>query len=190
MPSSNVAVFTPTERETLLGLARASIREGLKGQKLAVHADDHPPPLRAPGASFVTLHIERELRGCIGSLEARAPLAMDVANNAWSAAFRDPRFDPLTAREYERLDIHLSILTAPEPMRFSSEEDLLNQLRPGVDGLVIEESFRRGTFLPSVWEQLPEARAFLRALKRKAGLPVDFWSDRLRVSRYTTVSIP
>jgi AmmeMemoRadiSam system protein A len=190
MPCSNVTIYTDVERETLLKLARDSIREGLGGQKLAVRADDYSPALRAPGASFVTLHIERALRGCIGSLEARAPLAQDVASNAWNAAFRDPRFGPVSLGEFERLDIHLSVLTAPEPMQFASEEDLLGQLRPGVDGLVIEESYRRGTFLPSVWEQLPDSREFLRALKRKAGLPADFWSNTLRVSRYTAVSIP
>lgn len=183
-------IFSPAERESLLALARDSIREGLGGQRLAVRADDYPPVLRAPGASFVTLQLDFELRGCIGSLEARVPLALDVASNAWNAAFRDPRFDPLTPHEFEGLDIHLSVLTPSQPMQFTSEDDLLGQLRPGVDGLVIEESFRRGTFLPSVWEQLPEPREFLRALKRKAGLPVDFWSASLRVSRYTTVSIP
>jgi AmmeMemoRadiSam system protein A len=190
MPSSNAAIFTPAERETLLGLARDSIREGFSGQKLAVRADDYSPALRTPGASFVTLHIDRELRGCIGSLEARAPLAVDVAGNAWNAAFRDPRFGPLSHGEFEQLEIHLSVLSSPEPMQFTSEDDLLGQLRPGVDGLVIEEGYRRGTFLPSVWEQLPEPREFLRYLKRKAGLPADYWSAQLRVSRYTTVSIP
>jgi AmmeMemoRadiSam system protein A len=190
MSSSKATIFTSNERDTLLGLARDSIREGLSGQKLAVRAEEYSPALRTPGASFVTLHIERELRGCIGSLEARAPLALDVVSNAWSAAFRDPRFEPLSSAEYERLDIHLSVLTLPEPMQFTSEEDLLGQLRPGVDGLVIEESYRRGTFLPSVWEQLPDPREFLRYLKRKAGLPAEYWSENMRVSRYTTVTIP
>jgi AmmeMemoRadiSam system protein A len=190
MPSADNATFTPAERDTLLGLARDSIREGLSGRKLEVRTEDYSLTLRSLGASFVTLHLERELRGCIGSLEARAPLVLDVVGNAWNAAFRDPRFGPLSPPEYERLDIHLSVLTAPQPMQFSSESDLLGQLRPGIDGLVIEESWHRGTFLPSVWEQLPEPREFLRHLKRKAGLPADYWSERVRVSRYTTISIP
>jgi AmmeMemoRadiSam system protein A len=178
------------ERELLLTLARASIEKGLCGGEPAVQARDYAAALRVPGASFVTLHVEDDLRGCIGSLTAREPLVVDVAKNAFGAAFRDPRFPVLTWREFRCLDIHLSLLNAPEPVACRSEEDLLAQLRPGVDGLVIEEDYRRGTFLPAVWEQLPEPREFLRHLKRKAGLPADYWSGSLRVSRYTVESIP
>jgi AmmeMemoRadiSam system protein A len=113
-----------------------------------------------------------------------------VASNAYSAAFEDPRFAPLERGEFERLDIHLSLLSAPEPIQFGSEKDLLAQIRPSLDGLVLEEGARRGTFLPSVWEQLPDPVEFLRHLKRKAGLPADYWSATLRVSRYTSESIP
>lgn len=189
MAHQDQPVFSSAERRTLLDLAGASIREGLAGRSLAVRADAYPAPLRAHFASFVTLKLDLELRGCVGSLEAHRPLALDVAGNAWQAAFRDPRFLPLTSPEFEHLDIHLSVLTAPRPVRFASEDDLLDQLRAGIDGLVIEGGGRRGTFLPSVWEQLPDRREFLRALKRKAGLPADFASTQLTVSRYTTIAI-
>jgi AmmeMemoRadiSam system protein A len=178
------------ERDTLLIIARASIEKGLCGNEPHVRPEEHPERLRAPGASFVTLHMDNELRGCIGSLVARQPLVADVADNAWGAAFRDPRFPAMTWSEFPRLEIHLSLLTCPEPVAISSEQHLLALLRPGVDGLVIEEGYHRGTFLPSVWEQLPDPVEFLRQLKRKAGLPADYWSASLRVSRYTTVSIP
>ena len=182
--------FTPAHKRQLLTLAGESIRKGLCGESPNVQAADYPEPLRVLRATFVTLHVESRLRGCIGTLEARQTLVEDVAGNAWSAAFRDTRFAALTWPEYERLDIHISVLSPPEPLRFSSEEELLAQLRPRVDGLIIEESHYRGTFLPSVWEQLPDPREFLRSLKHKAGLSPDYWSSRIRVQRYTTESIP
>jgi AmmeMemoRadiSam system protein A len=151
---------------------------------------DYPERLREPQASFVTLHLDESLRGCIGSLEARRPLVEDVMQNAYGAAFEDPRFPVLTLEEFERLNIHLSILSPPEPMVCSSEADLAAQLRPHVDGLVIEEGWRRGTFLPSVWEQLSDPYLFLRHLKRKAGLPEDYWSQTLRIMRYTVEAVP
>jgi AmmeMemoRadiSam system protein A len=178
------------ERDALLSLARAAIEKGLCGEELPVAAEEYPQRLRAPGASFVTLEVDAELRGCIGSLTARQPLVVDVAVNARSAAFRDPRFPALTWREFRRLDIHLSLLSAPEPMTVGSEEELLAQLRPGVDGLILEEGFHRGTFLPAVWEQLPDPREFVRQLKRKAGFPADYWSVKLVIQRYSAESIP
>jgi len=173
------------QKQLLLDLAKSSILHGLQsGKPLAVDPSALPPELLEPRATFVTLHKDYELRGCIGTLKAVRPLAEDIAENAFAAAFRDYRFPPLTADEFEQLEIHLSILTPPEPITFGSEEDLLRQLRPGVDGLIIEEGARRGTFLPSVWEQLPDAEQFLRHLKQKAGLPADYWSDTVRVYRY------
>ena len=173
----------------LLDIAEASIRHGLDyGRPLSVSPGDYQDSLRAPGACFVTLNRSGQLRGCIGSLSAHRPLVEDVADNAYAAAFSDPRFPPLREEELEGLDIHISILTPAEPMRFDSEADLLRQLQPGVDGLIMEEGFRRGTFLPSVWEQLPSPDLFLTHLKQKAGLPTNYWSDTLRVSRYTTIS--
>ena len=117
------------------------------------------------------------------------PLIEDVAENAWAAAFRDPRFAPLSQAEFPRLEIHISILSPPQAMSYSSQQDLLTQIRPGIDGLILEEGYRRGTFLPSVWESLPEAADFLSHLKLKAGLPANYWSDKIKVSRYTSESI-
>lgn len=171
-------------------MARDSIKKGLCGETLSVQATDYPEPLRVLRATFVTLHVDGKLHGCVGTLEAHKPLVEDVVSNAWSAAFHDSRFSALTWAEYERLDIHISVLSPPEPVEFSSEDDLIARLRPRVDGLIIEEGYHRGTFLPSVWEQLPAPREFLRQLKHKAGLHPDYWSSRVRVQRYTTESIP
>lgn len=177
------------QQQQLMEIANASIRHGIDyGRPLIPELDRLPPQLRESGASFVTLHRLGELRGCIGSLIPHRPLAEDIAENAYSAAFSDSRFPPLREEELEGLDIHISILSPAEPMHFNSEADLLAQLRPGVDGLIMEEGLRRGTFLPSVWEQLPKAELFLRHLKQKAGLPADYWSETLQVRRYTTYS--
>jgi len=143
-------------------------------------------PLNAAGASFVTLHIGEELRGCIGSLQAHRPLICDVAENAFSAAFRDPRFPPLKEAELKNISLDISVLSQAERVVFDSEQDLLNGIRPGVDGLILKDGNYRGTFLPSVWESLPDAGQFLKHLKLKAGLPSDHWSDTLEVWRYTT----
>lgn len=182
--------MTQQEKQILLDLAKSSILHGLQtGQPLKIDAADFPPELLELSATFVTLHKNHELRGCIGMLKAVRPLAEDIAENAFAAAFRDHRFPPLAADEFEQLVIHVSILTQPEPISFDSEEDLLAQLQPGVDGLIIEENGRRGTFLPSVWEALPNRKQFLRHLKQKAGLPADYWSDSLRFYRYRTEGI-
>ncbi len=188
-PEETAASLSPGQRRILLDIARRSIAHGLEyGRPLAVDPAAHDPRLQAPGASFVTLHLGRELRGCIGSLEPHRPLVNDVAANAFAAAFQDPRFPPLAPDELGALHIYISVLGEATPMDFTSEEDLLRQLRPGIDGLILEADGHRGTFLPSVWESLPEPRQFLRQLKLKAGLPPDYWSDRLRVLRYTTES--
>lgn len=177
------------QRDTLLGVAEASIRHGLeRGQPLPVTAGDYPQPLRPERATFVTLERSGDLRGCIGSLEAVRPLVEDVAHNAFAAAFSDPRFPPLSASELADLTVGISVLGPAEPMSFESEADLVRQLRPEVDGLILEEKGRRGTFLPAVWSSLPEPHRFLEQLKRKAGLPPDYWSPTLRVARYTTES--
>ncbi len=180
--------FTDNQQQRLLGIARASIQEGLeRRQPLKIEADADTL-LASPGACFVTLKLDGQLRGCIGSLEAYRPLITDVAENAYAAAFQDPRFSPLTKPELDQLELSLSILTPAESMTFSSQEDLLAQLQPGIDGLIIQEGNRRGTFLPSVWESLPEASRFLSHLKLKAGLPEDYWSDSVQVWRYATES--
>jgi AmmeMemoRadiSam system protein A len=134
----------------------------------------------------VTLHLGKQLRGCIGSLQGYQPLIVDVAMNAFNAAFRDPRFLPMTESELPKISLDISVLSKSQPMHFSSEADLLSQLRPGIDGLIISDHGHRGTFLPSVWEQLPDPATFLSHLKTKAGLPTNYWSNTLTVQRYTT----
>jgi AmmeMemoRadiSam system protein A len=180
----------PEDREALLGVARASIRHGLEhGSPLPVDLNRFSPRLREPGACFVTLRRSGSLRGCVGSLEARRSLVEDVAENAFASGFRDSRFSPLTEGEQAGLDIHVSILTAPEPLPCRSEAELLSKLRPGIDGLILQDGSHRATFLPSVWESLAEPKEFLVALKRKAGLGEAHWSDGIRFHRYRTESI-
>jgi hypothetical protein len=191
MCSTEAAVpgLDPATQQTLLELARASIRHGLTHHRpLAVDPAAYPPALRAERAAFVTLNRGGRLRGCIGHLEACQPLVQDVAENAYAAAFRDPRFPPLTPDEFEEIAIHVSVLTVPEPLEIASEDDLITRLRPGVDGLILEDGLHRGTFLPAVWDSLPRPAQFVGQLKLKAGLPLGYWSDRIRVSRYTTES--
>ncbi|MCX7101412.1 MAG: AmmeMemoRadiSam system protein A [Methylobacter sp.] len=172
-------------QQQLLALAKNSIQHGLQtGRPLTINLADYPEELTEQRATFVTLQLNQQLRGCIGMLGAVRPLAEDIAENAFSAAFKDPRFPPLQVDEFDELEIYLSLLTPAESMSFSSEQDLIAQLQPGIDGLILEEGNRRGTFLPSVWGALPEPKQFLRHLKQKAGLPSDYWSERIRVSRY------
>jgi AmmeMemoRadiSam system protein A len=179
--------LTRTDQLFLLDLARASIRQGVQaGRPLHVVLEKLAEELLVPRASFVTLEKNGRLRGCIGSLEAWRPLAIDVAENAFAAAFRDPRFPPVQSEEVEELEIHLSLLTMPIAMTFSSEIDLLAQLRPGVDGLILSDGPCRGTFLPSVWSELTTPQLFLAQLKRKAGLAADYWSPGVRIWRYET----
>ena len=179
--------LSSAQQAYLLDLARRSIRHGLThGSPLSVDTGQLEPALRNPQASFVTLELRGRLRGCIGSLEAHRPLAEDIAANAYAAAFRDPRFPPVSEGEVDELELHVSLLTPAEMMHFDSQADLISQLKPGIDGLILQEGALRGTFLPSVWENLPEPEEFLRHLKDKAGLPRDYWSDTLRVFRYRT----
>lgn len=175
--------------DTLLTLARESIRYGIeRGGRMPVPLEEYPGILREPGACFVTLEKLGKLRGCIGTLQPYQPLVSDVAEHAHAAAFSDPRFSPLKPEELEDVRISISILGKPAEMQVADEDDLCQQLRPGVDGLILEHGSLRGTFLPSVWESLPDCREFLRHLKLKAGLPADFWSDDLQISRYKTQS--
>ena len=181
--------YSAAERSSLLQVAQASIAAGLQtGKPLAINAANYPAPLTEQRASFATLTQGGALRGCIGSLEARTMLVEDVARNAFAAAFRDPRFPPLQQSEFEALDIQISVLSTPESVVFASELELLEEMRPGVDGLILQEDGNRGTFLPSVWESLPQPGDFLHHLKLKAGLPADYWSGSVRVWRYTTES--
>jgi len=169
--------------KTLLKLARASIA----GQ-LGVAFDFQLPNetwLEEPHASFVTLHKNGALRGCIGSLSAHRSLAEDVAANAVAAAFHDPRFAPLSVNEFDALDIEVSLLSRPEKLLFTSESELISLLRPHIDGLILSCGANRGTFLPQVWGQLPEPAQFIAHLKQKTGLPADFWSHDIEIERYS-----
>lgn len=166
----------------LVAIARASIARGDEGP----HASSWDAPwLREPGASFVTLKLDGELRGCIGTVDPHRPLGDDVARNARSAAFRDPRFPPVSPAEMPRLQVEVSVLSPREPLPAASEPEALARLRPGIDGIALEYHGTSATFLPQVWESLPEPRDFLEHLKRKAGLPARFWHPDVRLSRYT-----
>ena len=166
---------------TLLALARDAIESSLFETK-EIKSD--LPWLQQCAATFVTLTKDGQLRGCIGSLEAARPLAMDVAENALGAAFRDPRFPRLAADEWPRCQVEVSLLSAPKRVEFADEADLLAQLQPGIDGVILEADGRRATFLPQVWESLPDKRVFIAELVKKAGLPADTRLGRCRVSRY------
>jgi uncharacterized protein len=176
-------------RRRLLDVAEESIWHGLNHERpMPVDPEQEPEALRARRATFVTLGHDGTLRGCIGTVEPIRPLVEDVAYNAYAAGFRDPRFPPLSEAELAGLDLQISLLTPPEPITFRSEAELIKQLRPGVDGVILHDTGHRGTFLPAVWESVPEPREFLRRLRIKAGLPPDRWSDTLQVERYTTES--
>lgn len=173
--------MTDADGQTLLTLARSAIAAHLDLPSAEVALQDW---LRVPGASFVTLTQHGDLRGCIGSLAAHRPLHQDVEANAIAAAFHDPRFAPLQRHELDITRVEVSLLSAAHPMQFSTEDDALRQLQPGEDGVILEVGHYRSTFLPQVWEQLPTPESFLAQLKRKAGLPADFWSADVRLSRY------
>ena len=173
---------TRDEGHLLLKLARHAIAEKLGEPHIRIA---HRDWMHHPGATFVTLSKHKQLRGCIGSLEAYRPLLEDVRQNACAAAFHDPRFHPLHAQEYQEIEIEVSLLSKPEPIQFADEFQALEQLRPGIDGIIFECGRYRSTFLPQVWEQLPQAEVFMQHLKYKAGLPVNYWSDDVRLSRYT-----
>ncbi len=183
-------VYSPDERRLLRTLAHRSIAHGLdRGRALQPELGEYPRRLREWRASFVTLEHRGRLRGCIGTLEARQPLVRDVAEHAYAAAFNDPRFPPLSPVEAVDIELHISVLSSPEPLPCASETELLERLQPGIDGLILFEHTRRATFLPAVWDDLPEPREFLTHLKRKAGLPVDYWSAELRFERYRAESL-
>ena len=155
-------------------------------RKLGLGVVDEPKhdALVAHAATFVTLKREGELRGCIGSLDPIRPLGIDVRENAIAAAFRDPRFPPLSAVEYQTTSVEVSLLSSRERIAVASEDELRVCLRPGLDGVILEYGSHRATFLPQVWEAFADPRTFLAALKCKAGLPEDFWSPLVNVSRY------
>lgn len=179
-------MLSESHRRQLHELARYAIQYGLEhGRAPDIDLTGFDSELQQKSATFVTLHRDNALRGCIGILQPLRPLAEDVAHNAWAAAFSDSRFLPLSKDEFKDLDIHISILGTPQTITFDSEQNLIDQLRPGVDGLILEDGYHKGTFLPSVWQQLPSRHEFIEHLKQKAGLPPDYWSDTLKLQRYT-----
>lgn len=166
----------------LVAIAREAIGERLGVSVERVRDESW---LTQPAATFVTLRLEENLRGCIGSVDPRRPLGRDVASNAQAAAFSDPRFEPLAAAEYETVRIEVSVLSPRTPIVVAGESDAAARLRPGVDGVCLEYQGRAATFLPQVWESLPDPLEFLAALRHKARLPARFWDPAIRLTRYT-----
>jgi len=182
-PSAVISGDIEHKGKILLPIARGVIANTLG--RPTEPANEKQPWLHEKAASFVTLTMNQHLRGCIGSLEAQRPLLLDVKANAYAAAFRDPRFPPLSIAELNGTEIEVSLLSAQEPLSFKGEADALAQLRPQVDGIVFKYGHYRSTFLPQVWEQLTDATAFMAHLKHKAGLRPDFWHDDVEIYRYT-----
>jgi hypothetical protein len=168
--------LTPQEKALLLQFARQSLELGVLGQPLPpLDLEDLPARLKAPGASFVTLTIAGMLRGCIGTLEPYQPLAEDVREHAVTAALHDYRFQPVRAGELAHIEIEISRLTTPVPLAYDLPAQLPARLRPGIDGVVLRDGGLRATFLPQVWEKLPEPAMFLSHLCQKMGAPADLW---------------
>lgn len=169
----------------VLNLAKESILSAIKEEEFIPH--DIPPVLTQYGASFVTLKLNGILRGCIGSVYPTKPLVIDIIDNARNAAFQDPRFEPLTAEEFEKLEISVSILSSIERIKFKDERDLLSKIYP--HGVIISEGDRRAVYLPVVWEQLPERQVFLNSLKEKAGLSANYFSRTMEAYKFDTTHI-
>jgi len=176
-----MTVVDPQLGDALLARARNAIARDLGAAQMM---EPEHPALHQPGSTFVTLTLKGELRGCVGTLEAFRPLDQDVRENARAAAFRDRRFAPLRTGELAGIRVEVSLLSSSAPIRFATEEDAIRQLRQGIDGVILENGRQRGTFLPQVWEDLPDPRQFMSQLKRKAGLAADFWSEDLKLYRY------
>ncbi|MEN8160666.1 MAG: AmmeMemoRadiSam system protein A [Myxococcota bacterium] len=184
-----MSALSPADEMRLLAIAHDSLAHGLRhGRALVVEPAAESEALRAHGASFVSLHrADATLRGCIGSLEAIRPIARDVAENAFGAAFRDPRFAPVASEEVEELHLSISVLGPYEPLAVDSPDVLARELRPGRDGLVLQQGARRATFLPAVWQSLADPLAFVHALEHKAG--ITSWRTPVEVWRYETLTI-
>lgn len=170
--------------QVLLAIARDSVSHAVLGTPEQEWSE---PWLQAPGATFVTIRFRGHLRGCLGSLEARRPLIDDLRHNARAAASRDPRFPPLAPEELPETEVEVSLLSPLEPIPVASEEEAVEKLGEGRYGWVLDFGVRSGTFLPQVWESLPEPRDFLRRLKEKAGLGATFWHPEVELRRYSVV---
>jgi len=170
-------VFTVQEKKYILDLAHRSIEHRLAtGGVLKISEQDLPVRLKERLACFATLTLDNELRGCIGHIEAVQSLYLDVIQNAVAAAFEDPRFSPLTVDEFKKIKIEVSILSNPIPLDFVSSVDLLDKLRPNIDGVIIQKGRSGATYLPQVWDDLPDKKEFLSSLCLKAGLEPDEWT--------------
>jgi AmmeMemoRadiSam system protein A len=177
--SVKMAQLSDQDRATLLKAARTAIAVSLgAADGKAAPKTDVSPVLMEKSGCFVTLHKRGMLRGCIGTLEPTQTLLQGVQENARNAAFHDPRFPELTVEELSQVDIEISRLTVPEPLLFDSPEDLLNRLKPGVHGVILAKGWHRATFLPQVWEQLPDKRSFMEHLCRKAGMGGNCWKEK------------
>ena len=177
-------IMLPTDAgANLLVIARHAIAMVLG--RTAEGVDTSAAWLSQPGACFVTLTQHGQLRGCMGSLQAHRSLLHDLQDNAVAAALRDPRFVPVTGPELDSLRIEVSVLSPPGPLTVESEADLLATLRPHIDGLIVQDGLHRATFLPQVWEQLPDPREFVSRLKQKAGLSATAWSASMQWQRYS-----
>ncbi len=182
-------MIPPHQRQRLTRLAVCSIEHGAKNNSaLSSNLVDWPRALQEPGSSFVTLHLQGELRGCVGGLYATRPLVHDISHHAYCAAFKDPRFAPLLPADIPDLSVHISVLSEPQTVRFTCAQELINLLYPGRDGLIVREGEKTATFLPEVWDTLPDPSDFLTQLKLKAGITSDWESRALTVERYTTES--
>ncbi|MDG2284305.1 MAG: AmmeMemoRadiSam system protein B [Alphaproteobacteria bacterium] len=188
MEYAEAARISDADRKVLMDATKKALKFGVdNGRAPSVnYGPGVSKSLTAMRASFVSLKIAGRLRGCIGTVVAHQALLPDAVTNAYKAGFGDPRFGPLTDEELDQLDIEVSLLSFPRIMRFENEADLVRQVRPDMDGLILQDDGRRGLFLPSVWEGIPKAEDFISHLKRKAGFDVNHWSDGLRVFRYTT----
>jgi len=171
--------LTLEEQKIMLRMAREAIEYRVRGEKLPpIQTTSLTPNLSEQGATFVTLTIGGQLRGCIGTLEAYQPLADDVREHAIAAAFEDPRFPPLSEDELSRIQIEVSRLTRPIPLEYKDADDLLSKLRPSVDGVLIKDGLRRATFLPQVWEKIPDPSEFMDNLCYKMGAAHHHWRNK------------
>ena len=187
-------MFTPVEKKTILDLADSAIKTFLRAGALLVLSKEEvervPARLKNRQSCFVTLTINKNLRGCIGHLEGIQPLYLDIIENATAAANADPRFAPLTEAEFPDVAIEVSVLSAPAPLSYPSPDDLLKKLRASIDGVVIRKGNYGATYLPQVWEELPDKQEFLSSLCLKAGLPADQWrKNDLEVKTYQAESV-
>ena len=186
MPHATSFVTPLASKQQIIQVARQAILSRLhRDDMFNLDPGDYAAALTRNGAAFITLTLDNELRGCVGSLVAHRALIIDVASNAQAAAFDDHRFTPLTLEEFQEVELHASILSTPETLNVSTRQELIDMIRPGQDGLILEEQGKRATYLPSVWSQLPDPEQFVSELRKKAGLAANEW-DQCIVQRYTT----